>query len=120
MDSQIDNRVVACTIVAHNYLPLARVVARSFLEHHPAARFVVVLVDRPIEARGLSGECFEVLPITDIDFGDEGFEYMATSYGVTEFATAIKPFALRHLILARQAACSTSIRMSASTLRSTL
>ena len=91
-------RLVACTIVAHNYLPLARVVARSFLEHHPGARFVVVTVDRPIESRSMTDEEFEVLPITEIDFGDEGFEYMATAYDVTEFATSVKPYALRHLV----------------------
>ena len=100
---QLNEGVVACTIVAQNYLPMARVVARSFLEHHSNARFVVVVVDRPLESRSLDDECFEVLPITDIDFGAEGFEYMATSYGVTEFATAVKPFALRHLV--RQATC---------------
>ena len=103
MHAQPDEGLVACTIVAHNYLPLARVVARSFLDHHPNGRFVVVIVDRPLEARSIDGECFEVLPITDIDFGAEGFEYMATSYGVTEFATAVKPFALRHLV--REASC---------------
>jgi glycosyltransferase involved in cell wall biosynthesis len=96
-------RVVACTIVAHNYLPLARVVARSFLNHHPDARFVVGVIDRPLEARALTGECFEVMPITDIDFGSEGFELMATIYDVTEFATSIKPFLLRQL--AREADC---------------
>lgn len=90
--------VVACTIVAHNYLPMARLVARSFLEHHPDGRFVVVVVDRPIETKLLTDECFDVLPITEIDFGEEGFEHMATSYDVTEFATSVKPFVLRQLL----------------------
>lgn len=97
-------RLVACTIVAHNYLPLARVVARSFLDHHPNDRFVVVTIDRPIESRIMPDDGFEILPITDIDFGDEGWEYMATAYDVTEFATSVKPFALRHLV--RDADCA--------------
>ena len=81
--------LVACTIIAHNYLPLARVLARSFLDQHPDARFVVAFIDKPIETRSLENECFEILPITDIDLGDEGWEYMATGYEVTEFACCI-------------------------------
>ena len=90
--------VVACTIVAHNYLPMARLVARSFLDHHPNGRFVVAVIDRPIETRMLVDECFEVLPISEVDSGDEGFEYMATGYDVTEFATSVKPYVLRQLV----------------------
>jgi glycosyltransferase involved in cell wall biosynthesis len=90
--------IIACTIVAHNYLPLARLVARSFLDHHPNSRFVVAFIDRPLESRAMEGECFEILPISDVDFGDEGFEHMATGYNVTEFATSVKPYVLRHLV----------------------
>lgn len=96
--------VAACTIVAHNYLPLARVLARSFLKWHPEASFSVVVVDHPIETRTLGDEGFRVIPITEIDFGDEGFEFMATAYDVTEFATSMKPFALQHLL--RDADCA--------------
>lgn len=88
----------ACTIVAHNYLPLARVLADSFHRFHPEASFTIVVVDRPVEARLIRDEHFDVLPVTDIDFGDDGFADMATIYDVTEFATAVKPFALRHLL----------------------
>jgi len=95
--------LVACTIIAHNYLPLARVLARSFLDQHPDARFVVAFIDKPIETRSLENECFEILPITDIDLGDEGWEYMATGYEVTEFATSVKPYVLRQLL--RSADC---------------
>ena len=91
-------RVVACTIIAHNYLPQARLVAQSFLDHHPDARFVVAVIDRFAECQNLRDECFEVLPISSVDFGPEGHAYMATAYNVTEFATATKPFVLRHLV----------------------
>ncbi len=97
-ETQIMTELVACTVVAHNYLPMARLVARSFLAHHPHARFVVAVIDRPVETRLLEGECFEILPITEIDFGEEGFEYMAVAYDVTEFATSVKPFVLRQLV----------------------
>ena len=90
--------LAACTIVAHNYLPLARVLARSFLDQHPDATFVAIVIDHPILTRTLDEEFFEVMPITDIDFGDEGFEDMAACYDVTEFATAVKPYVLRQLL----------------------
>ena len=35
----------ACTIVARNYLPHARVLARSFLAHNPGSRFTTLLID---------------------------------------------------------------------------
>ena len=90
--------LAACTIVAHNYLPLARILARSYTQHHPEATFYIVVVDRPLETRTLKNELCEIIPVTDIDFGVEGFAHMATIYDVTEFATAVKPFALRHLL----------------------
>jgi glycosyltransferase involved in cell wall biosynthesis len=88
----------ACTIVAHNYLPLARIVARSFLAHHPESSFYIVIVDRPIEARQIVEDGITIIPVTDIDFGADGFLNMATIYDVTEFATSVKPFALKHLL----------------------
>ena len=38
--------LAACTIVSKNYLPFARVLARSFRAQHPEAPFFVLLVDR--------------------------------------------------------------------------
>jgi glycosyltransferase involved in cell wall biosynthesis len=88
----------ACTIVAHNYLPQARILAQSFKKFHPDSAFYIVIVDRPIEARLVRSDDYQVVPITDIDFGTEGFGHMAAIYDVTEFATSVKPFALRQLV----------------------
>jgi glycosyltransferase involved in cell wall biosynthesis len=88
----------ACTIVAHNYLPQARILARSFKKFHPESTFYIVIVDRPIEARLVKSDSFEVVAVTDIDFGTEGFSHMAAIYDVTEFATSVKPFVLKQLI----------------------
>jgi glycosyltransferase involved in cell wall biosynthesis len=88
----------ACTIVAHNYLPQARILAESFKKFHPDSTFYIVIVDRPIEARLVRSDDFQVVPITDIDFGTEGFGHMAAIYDVTEFATSVKPFALKQLV----------------------
>jgi len=87
----------AVTIVAHNYLPQARILAESFKKNHPDSTFYIAVVDRPIEARLIQEDLFTVLAITDIDFGQEGFTHMASYYDVTEFATSAKPFVLRQL-----------------------
>lgn len=88
----------ACTIVAHNYLPQARILAESFKKFHPDSVFYIVIVDRPVEARLVRSDFFQVVPITEIDFGVEGFAHMAAIYDVTEFATSVKPFALKQLV----------------------
>lgn len=88
----------ACTIVAHNYLPQAKILANSFLEFHPDSTFYIVVVDRPIQARLVGSAGYKLVPITEIDMGEEGFTYMASIYDVTEFATSVKPFVLRHLL----------------------
>ena len=35
----------ACTIVARNYLPHARILAQSFAAHHQGGDFTVLLID---------------------------------------------------------------------------
>ena len=35
----------ACTIIARNYLPYARVLAETFGDHHPNARFTTLILD---------------------------------------------------------------------------
>lgn len=88
----------ACTIVAHNYLPQARILAESFKKFHPESTFYIVIVDRPVEARLVKSDSFQVVPITDIDFGGEGFGHLAAIYDVTEFATSAKPSVLKQLV----------------------
>src|ERR1700694_1554825 len=86
------------TIVAGNYLAPARVLAGSFLDVHPDARFAVVVVDGWAPMAGRPRPGLEVLTIDDLDFGPDGYGPMAMSYNVTEFATSVKPWALRHLL----------------------
>lgn len=92
-------RVTACTIVARNYLPAARVLAGGYLEHHPDHEFVIAVID------GVDEEIRRAVPqprcrVIDSDsFGIPEQEYrrMATAYSVTELATSVKPFVLREL-----------------------
>ena len=57
-----------CTIVSANYLPYARVLGASVREHHPDARFVVLLVDRVDGRFDPDNEPFELIEVTPPGF----------------------------------------------------
>jgi glycosyltransferase involved in cell wall biosynthesis len=94
--------MLACTIIARNYLAQARILARSFAEHVPDGRMVVLVLD-PDPSAPLTGEPFEVLTPHDIMSPVE-FGQMATMYTVVELATAVKPWLLEHLLAQAPAA----------------
>lgn len=87
----------ACTIVARNYLALARVVSRTFLEHHPTGRFTVLLLDDVHHEVDPDDEPFDVVRPDEIMPEDEFLE-MAAGYNVLELATAVKPWLLRSIL----------------------
>ena len=89
--------VNACTIIARNYLPHARVLAESFREHHPGGTFTVLVVD-DTDAEDRSGEPFAVLSPYDIGIERAEVHRMAFIYDVKELATAVKPWLLEHLL----------------------
>lgn len=88
--------VTACTVVARNYLPAARVLAASYLEHHRDHEFVIAVIDVPRGTVERQGRLRTVGPeATGID--EDDYLRMATAYNVTEMATAVKPYLLREL-----------------------
>ena len=88
----------ACTIVARNYLAQARVLAESFLEHHPDGTFVALLLDDLDREVDASAEPFRVLHLDEIGIAPPEIHRMAMMYDVLEFATAVKPWFLRTLL----------------------
>jgi hypothetical protein len=88
--------VGACTIVARNFLPQARVLANSLKRVHPEIPFHVLVIDddgMSVETNE-SGELRERLAF----LGDEDWNDMAFRYSLVEMATAVKPFLLDHLL----------------------
>ena len=85
-----------CTIVSKNYLAYARVLARSFLEHHPGGRFFTLLVDRADDYFNPSAEDFELLQVEDLK-NIPDVTSLLFQYTVLEANTAVKPFFLQHL-----------------------
>jgi glycosyltransferase involved in cell wall biosynthesis/SAM-dependent methyltransferase len=90
--------VQICTIIARNYLPAARVLAASFLEHHPDGRVSTLVIDDLYGEVDAASEPFEVLRPDEIGIETEEFHRMAMIYGVLELATAVKPWLIQHLL----------------------
>lgn len=85
-----------CTIIAKNYLPYARVLARSHAEQYPESRCYVLVIDETEGYVDAAQEPFELLAIADI--GLDAFDEMRGTYDILELSTAVKPWLLRHML----------------------
>ncbi len=88
-----------CTIIAKNYVPFARVLARSVAEQRRGARCFTLVIDDCGGYIDAAEEPFELVEIAALDI--EGFDRMAAMYDVLELSTAVKPWLLRHLMRER-------------------
>lgn len=86
----------ACTIVARNYLPYARVFAESLTALHPECRVTVLVVDGQGESSDRSR--FRILQLDDVIPDEEERRRQTFMYDVTELSTAVKPLLLRYLL----------------------
>jgi len=84
----------ACSIIACNYLAHARVLHRSLRKFHPDVRFTVLAIDG---AGRRFDEPFETIGLEQIGLPAGEQARMSMLYGVTELATAVKPWFFRHL-----------------------
>jgi glycosyltransferase involved in cell wall biosynthesis len=90
-------KFACCTIVARNYLPLARVLAKSLNRHHPDTTLWVLVVDDESIEPG-DDEPFSTLCLADVGLGNGLGRQMAAEYSILEFSTAVKPWLLTHLL----------------------
>lgn len=96
-------QVTACTIVARNYLPAAKVLATSYLTHHPGHRFVIAVIDAPWDQSedpaddGFEHRGCRIVGPAAFGIAEDDYLRMATAYSVTELATSVKPYLLREL-----------------------
>ncbi|MGC5704160.1 glycosyltransferase [Pseudomonas sp. NFXW11] len=84
------------TICSKNFLAHARVLYNSVRPHYPDARFFVVLCDRVDGMFDPAKEPFEFIFLEDLNLPN--LSDMAARYNITEFNTAVKPFAFTHLL----------------------
>ncbi|MGA2452721.1 MAG: methyltransferase domain-containing protein [Solirubrobacteraceae bacterium] len=85
-----------CTIIAKNYVAQARVLARSFAEHHPGGRCFALVIDDYDGYIDPDDEPFAIL--TPAQIGCVEFDEMVLRYTVLELSTAVKPWLLAHLL----------------------
>lgn len=87
--------LLGCTVACQDQLPAARVLRDSFLRQHPAARFVLLLVDRPGAAEGLDDEI-----VTPADLGVDAAEFarLAVACTAEQFRAVLRPRLLSWLV----------------------
>ncbi|MGD0931943.1 MAG: glycosyltransferase [Candidatus Korobacteraceae bacterium] len=86
----------ACTIIAKNYLPMARVLADSWRKFHPDCPFFVLLLDSPRGFFGPASEDFYTIDVSQLPIANlAGFLF---KYTVLEASTAVKPYLLDYLL----------------------
>jgi hypothetical protein len=88
--------MIAFTICSNNYYHQARVLAVSWLEHHPDSRFFIILVDRVGE--GLPYDVdprVRMIPLEQL--GLEALPALVRQYNIIELNTAVKADAFFHL-----------------------
>ncbi|HYI60886.1 MAG TPA: hypothetical protein VEW93_03665 [Acidimicrobiales bacterium] len=91
--------VAGCAVATRNYLADARLAARSFLDHHPSARFTIVVVDGDHTApAGWSHRAVELVTPTELGLEPAELLTMAAIYDPAELACALKPWALRRAL----------------------
>lgn len=87
----------ACSIVARNYLPQARVLASSWVRHHPDSPLELLVLDDLDGQLDDRDEPFVVVRPEQLDLDDATWQEMAFIYDVMELATAVKPTLLTFL-----------------------
>ena len=88
----------AFTIVARNYMAMARVLARSFIDFHPDGRFTIAVIDDRIGSFASDDGRVRCMNLEGLGLPDDLVHRMAIEYDVMEFATGIKPFIMRALL----------------------
>jgi hypothetical protein len=89
--------VIVVTIVSRAYVPQARVLARSFAEHHPGQRLWALLIDDIHHEIIDANEPFNVLRLSDIDIDTEELHRMAMMFS-GKLIAVIKPWVFEHFL----------------------
>ena len=89
--------MIGCTVVTGRYAAHARVASRSFLEHHPAGEFVVLVADDPEGAFG-AGEPFDTVRPADIGIDDVELHRRALMYNGQGLTCSMKAPLLANLL----------------------
>jgi glycosyltransferase involved in cell wall biosynthesis/SAM-dependent methyltransferase len=97
MKTIVDNKeqVTVFTICSKNFTAYARTLFESLKLHHTQAEFFLFLCDEVDSGYDPTALPFKVVTLADLDIPE--VEEMARRYNITEFNTAIKPYAFSYL-----------------------
>ena len=85
----------ACTIIAKNYLPMARVLTESWHHFHPDCPMFVLMLDSPAAFASLENEDFQPISLNQLDIPNA--YSLLFKYPLLELGTAVKPHFLAYL-----------------------
>lgn len=85
---------VVFSIVAKNYIPMANVLGDSLRKVHPDIAFFIVVADADENTLAQAPQHYPFIPATALCI--DRLQEMAFKYNVTEFCTALKPFAFAY------------------------
>ncbi len=103
-ESPLKSVMIFFTSIAANYLPKARVLARSVKKHHPDSRFVLVLVDKKPAQIQWEKEPFDLIWTID-ELGIPNWKSWLFGMRLVESCTAVKPFALQKVLAELNSPC---------------
>jgi FkbM family methyltransferase len=96
--------LTACTVATVRQLPAVRVLARSFADHHPGARFHALLVDcergdvADLRELGRLPEGAEFLHPTDLGIAEDDLARLRTACRPEELCAVLRPRLMRALV----------------------
>jgi hypothetical protein len=85
---------IVFSIVAKNYIPLANALGDSIRQIHPDMPFFIIVADKEDNVIRFDKQRYPIIHAADL--GIEHLDEMAFKYNVTEFCTALKPFAFAY------------------------
>lgn len=87
--------MIAFTICSRNFTAYAKTLFNSINLHHPGSEFYMFLADDVDESYNLELLPFKIIPFSELNVPD--LTGMSQRYNITEFNTALKPFAFLYL-----------------------
>ena len=92
--------LVACSVIAKNYLAHARVLSESFLKHNSNSKLYVLLADKIDGYFNPSEEQFQIVTLDDLEkeILDLLTPQFLFSHNVYEYSTAVKALFLEYLL----------------------
>jgi glycosyltransferase involved in cell wall biosynthesis len=89
--------VSACTVISRDRLPAARVLAETYLGHHPGHAFVIFVTDAP-ELTEQDSPAYLVVGLGWLEIDSDEYLRLATFHSSAQLVDAVKPLVLRQLL----------------------